>query len=51
MQKKDKENRSIKEQLISNKSEMNDVLEVMKIAKSNYGRVAKERTILNEQRI
>jgi len=51
LQEKDEEIRSMKEELSSMKSEMNDVLEVLKIAKSNYGRVGKERTMLDEKRI
>ena len=50
LQEKDEEIRSMKEELSSMRSEMNDVLEVLKIAKSNNGMVGKDRTMLDENR-
>lgn len=47
---KDEEIRSMKEDLSSMRSQMNDVLEVLKIAKSKDGMVGKDRTILDEKR-
>ena len=47
---KDDEIRSMKEELSSMRSQMNDVLEVLKIAKSNNGMVGKDRTMLDENR-
>ena len=48
LQEKDEEIRSMKEELRSMRSQMNDVLEVLKIAKSNNGMVGKDRTMLDE---
>ena len=45
---KDEEIRSMKEELTSMRSQMNDVLEVLKIAKSKNGMVGKDRTMLDE---
>ena len=50
LQEKDEEIRSMKEELSSMRSQMNDVLEVLKIAKSKDGTVGKDRTILDEKR-
>jgi hypothetical protein len=50
LQEKDEEIRSMKEDLSSMRSQVNDVLEVLKIAKSKDGRVGKDRTILDENR-
>ena len=50
LQEKDEEIRSMKEELSSMRSEMNDVLEVLKIAKSKNGMVGKDRTMLDEKR-
>jgi len=41
---REEEIRSMKEELISMRSEMNDVLEVLKIAKSKNGMLGKDRT-------
>ena len=49
LQEKDEEMRSMKEELSSMRSQMNDVLEVLKIAKSNNGMVGKDRTMLDEK--
>jgi integrase len=46
---KDEEIRSMKEELSSMRAEMNDVLEVLKIAKSKNGMIGKDRTMLDEQ--
>jgi len=45
---REEEIRSMKEELISMRSEMNDVLEVLKIAKSKNGMLGKDRTMLDE---
>ena len=50
LQEKDEEIRSMKEDLSSMRSQMNDVLEVLKLAKSKDGMVGKDRTILDENR-
>ena len=50
LQEKDEEIRSMKEDLSSMRSQMNDVLEVLKLAKSKDGIVGKDRTILDENR-
>jgi hypothetical protein len=50
LQEKDEEIRSMKEELTSMTSQMNDVLEVLKIAKSHNGIVGKDRTMLDENR-
>jgi hypothetical protein len=50
LQEKDEEISSMKEELISMRSQMNDVLEVLKITKSKDGRVGKDRTMLDENR-
>ena len=42
--------KKMKEDLISMRSQMNDVLEVLKIAKSKDGMVGKDRTMLDENR-
>jgi len=47
---KDEEIGSMKEELTSMRSQMNDVLEVLKIAKSKDGMLAKDRTMLDENR-
>jgi DNA anti-recombination protein RmuC len=47
---KDEEIRSMKEDLSSMRSQMNDVLEVLKIAKSNKGMVGKNSTMLDGNR-
>jgi hypothetical protein len=47
---KDEEMRSMKEELTSMRSQMNDILEVLKIAKSHNGMVGKDRTMLDENR-
>jgi hypothetical protein len=47
---KDEEIRSMKQELTSMRSQMNDVLEVLKIAKSKNGMVGKDRTMLDEKR-
>jgi integrase len=47
---KDEEIRSMKEELSSMRAEMNDVLEVLKIAKSKNGMIGKNRTMLDEDR-
>jgi len=47
---KDEEIRSMKEELSSMRSEMKDVLEVLKIAKSKNGMIVKDRTTLDEDR-
>jgi hypothetical protein len=47
---KDEEMRSMKEELTSMRSQMNDVLEVLKIPKSHNGMVGKNRTMLDENR-
>ena len=49
LEEKDEEIRSMKEELISMRSEMNDVLEVLKIAKSKDGMLAKNTTMLDEK--
>ena len=49
LQEKDEEIRSMKEELSSMRSQMNDVLEVLKIAKSKDGMVGKDRTMLDEK--
>jgi hypothetical protein len=50
LQEKDEEIRSMREELSSMRSEMNDVLEVLKIAKSKNGMIGKNRTMLDEDR-
>jgi hypothetical protein len=50
LQEKNEEMRSMKEELTSMRSQMNDVLEVLKIAKSHNGMVGKDRTMLDENR-
>jgi hypothetical protein len=50
LQEKDEKIRSMKEELSSMRSQMNDVLEVLKIAKSKDGMVGKDRTMLDENR-
>jgi integrase len=50
LQEKDEEIRSMKEDLSSMRSQMNDVLEVLKIAKSKNGMIGKDRTMLDENR-
>jgi hypothetical protein len=50
LQEKDEEIRSMKEELSSMRSQMNDVLEVLKIAKSKDGMVGKDRTMFDEKR-
>ena len=50
LQEKDEEIRSMKEEITSMRSQMNDVLEVLKIAKSHNGMVGKDRTMLDENR-
>jgi hypothetical protein len=50
LQEKDEEIRSMKEELTSMRSQMNDVLEVPKIAKSKDGMLGKDRTMLDENR-
>ena len=47
---REEEIRSMKEGLSSMRSEMNDVLEVLKIAKSKNGMIGKDRTMLDENR-
>ena len=47
---KDEEMRSMKEELTSMRSQMNAVLEVLKIAKSKNGMIGKDRTMLDENR-
>jgi hypothetical protein len=47
---KEKEISSMKEDLNSMRSQMNDVLEVLKIAKSKNGMVEKDTTMLDEKR-
>ena len=47
---KDEEIRSMKEELTSMRSQMNDVLDVLKIARSKNGMVGKDRTMLDENR-
>ena len=47
---KDEEIRSMREELSSMRSQVNDVLEVLKIAKSKDGTVGKDRTMLDENR-
>jgi hypothetical protein len=49
LQEKDEEIRSLKEEFNSMRSEMNDVLEVLKIGKSRNGRLGKDRTMLDEK--
>ena len=50
LQERDEEIRSMKEELSSMRSQMNDVLEVLKITKSKDGMVGKDRTMLDEKR-
>ncbi|MGA9151296.1 MAG: hypothetical protein WBZ36_12025 [Candidatus Nitrosopolaris sp.] len=50
LQEKDEEIRLMKEELFSMRSEMNDVLEVLKIAKLKDGTVGRDRTMLDENR-
>jgi hypothetical protein len=50
LQEKDEEIRSMKEDLSSMRSQMNDVLEVLKIAKSKDGMLGKDRTMLDGNR-
>jgi hypothetical protein len=49
MESKDKEIQELKEQLYTMRSEMNDVLEVLNIAKSKDGMLGKDRTMLDEK--
>lgn len=49
LQEKDEEMRSMKEELSPMRSQMNDVLEVLKIAKSKNGTVGKDRWMLDEK--
>jgi len=48
LQEKDEEIRSMKEEISSMRSQMNDVLEVLKIAKSNNGMIGRDSTMLDE---
>ena len=50
LQEKNEEIRSMKEDLSSMRSQMNDVLEVLKIAKSKDGMLGKDRTMLDGNR-
>jgi len=50
LSKKDEEIRSMKEELSSMRSEIKDVLEVLKIAKSKNGIIGKDGTMLDEER-
>ena len=50
LQEKDEEIRSMKEDLSYMRSQMNDVLEVLKIAKSKDGMLGKDRTMLDGNR-
>jgi hypothetical protein len=49
LQEKDQEIQSMREQLDQFGKEMNDVLEVLKIAKTKNGMVGKDRTMLDEK--
>jgi len=49
LQEKDEELRTVRTELDSMKSQMNDVLEVLKIAKTKNGMVGKDRTMLDEK--
>ncbi|MDQ6864669.1 MAG: hypothetical protein M3044_12690 [Thermoproteota archaeon] len=47
---KEKEVRSLKEDMNSMRDDMNNVFEILKIAKRNDGRLGKDRTMLDEKR-
>lgn len=49
MQEKDQEIQSMREQLDQFREDMNDVLEVLKIAKRKNGMVGNDRTMLDEK--
>lgn len=49
LRQKDEELHTVKEELTSMRSQMNDVLEVLKIAKTKNGMIGKNRTMLDEK--